>query len=114
MKAFIENGNIFIQDVLIPKDAVTIDVPDNTTIDDLIIDNGVLRLKTEIEKEADRKRKETEEALLLLKESDSQMIRVVEDLVDILLSKKIIDIKDLPDAVNLKINQRKELREKLK
>lgn len=114
MKAFIENGNIFIQDILIPKDAITIDVPNWTTINDLIIDNGTLRLKTEAEKEQDRILQEAEEAKQKLAETDADMIRVIEDVIDVLIAKKIIDFKDLPEVVQEKLNERKSSREKIK
>lgn len=54
-KAWIENNQIYVTvDVIIaPKDAI--DVPDETLPQDLIIDNGVLRLKTEEEKLAELK-----------------------------------------------------------
>ena len=49
-KAWTENGVVFVTtDVSIaPLDAI--DVPDGTSPSDLVIDNGVLRLKTETEK----------------------------------------------------------------
>lgn len=54
-KAWIEGNNIFItmDETIAPKDAIN--VPDNTTPQDLVIDNGQLRLKTEEEKLQDKK-----------------------------------------------------------
>jgi len=42
--------------------------------------------------------------------SDLEMIRVIEDLIDVLTEKSIISINDLPPAVQLKILTRKSLR----
>lgn len=117
MKAFVENNNIFCtnDESLIPKLAeYVITVPDNTTPDDLIFRDNTLRLKTESEKEADRIAREKEEAKMLLAETDIKMIRVIEDVIDIFITKKVINYKDLPETAQEKLNERKLLREKLK
>ena len=44
---------------------------------------------------------------------DKGMIRVVEDLVDILIQKKLIMLTDLPEEVRKKIFARKQVRDKL-
>lgn len=43
--------------------------------------------------------------------SDLAMVRVIEDLIDILLAKSIISINDLPQSVQLKLLARKNLRQ---
>jgi len=42
--------------------------------------------------------------------SDSDMIRVIEDLIDVLINKAVIEKSDLPDVVNAKLARRRELR----
>ena len=42
--------------------------------------------------------------------SDLAMVRVVEDLIDVLIAKSLISINDLPQAVQLKLLKRKNLR----
>ena len=60
-KAWIENEYVFVTtDVSVaPSDAI--DVPDGITPQDLVIDNGVLRLKTEQEKLQDLKQRKLQE-----------------------------------------------------
>lgn len=115
MKAFIYNNNIFctVDESLIPKGTIAIDVPEWVTPLDLIFDGTELRLKTEAEREIDRKLQEAQEAKQKLAETDSQMARVVEDIVSILIAKKVIDESDLPQEVREKMSYRKNLREKL-
>ena len=43
--------------------------------------------------------------------SDLAMVRVIEDLIDILLAKSIITVNDLPQSVQLKLLARKNLRQ---
>jgi hypothetical protein len=43
-------------------------------------------------------------------ESDIELIRVIEDLVDVLIAKSVISINDLPPAVQKKLLKRKSLR----
>jgi hypothetical protein len=45
-----------------------------------------------------------------LKETDNDLIRVIEDIVDVLVAKNLIKIDDLPQAAQEKINYRKGLR----
>jgi hypothetical protein len=42
--------------------------------------------------------------------SDSEMVRVVEDLIDILMEKQVFVFTELPEAVQAKLNARKKLR----
>lgn len=116
MKAFIDNDNIFItsDETIIPQGATTLEVPEGTTPLDLVIDNGQLRFKNEQEKLAEQKEKEKQEALQKLTETDTEMERITEDLIDTLIANKVIDIQELPQVVTDKINERKSLREKLK
>ena len=41
--------------------------------------------------------------------SDSEMVRVVEDLIDILMEKQVFVFTELPEAVQAKLNARKKL-----
>lgn len=43
--------------------------------------------------------------------SDLAMVRVIEDLIDILLAKSLISINDLPQSVQLKLLARKSMRQ---
>jgi len=45
-----------------------------------------------------------------LSSSDSDMVRVVEDLVDLLMEKQVFVFTELPEAVQDKLNRRKKLR----
>ena len=45
-----------------------------------------------------------------LSSSDSEMVRVVEDLVDLLMEKQVFVFTELPEAVQDKLNKRKKLR----
>lgn len=51
------------------------------------------------------------EVLGKLHESDQALIRVVEDLVDTLISQNLIHFTDLPDAAQAKLLQRRTLRQ---
>lgn len=42
--------------------------------------------------------------------SDHEMVRVIEDLIDLLMKKDIFNYTDLPEAVQIKLNDRKKLR----
>jgi hypothetical protein len=42
--------------------------------------------------------------------SDSDMVRVVEDVIDVLIRKGVIETSDLPSAVHSKLARRRELR----
>jgi hypothetical protein len=50
------------------------------------------------------------EVLFKLIESDQSMIRVVEDLVDTLITQNLIHFTDLPDAAQAKLLERRTLR----
>jgi hypothetical protein len=116
MIAFVQNGVIYLEkDMEFVKDYTHIaTVPDNVRTEDLIIDGDKIRLKTEAEKEADRKLQEAQEAKQKFVETDPEMARVIEDIIDVLVAKKVIDYNDLAQEVQDKINERKLLREKLK
>jgi len=43
--------------------------------------------------------------------SDNEMVRVIEDLVDLLMEKQIFVYTELPEAVQAKLNVRKQLRQ---
>ena len=45
-----------------------------------------------------------------IRESDLSLIRVIEDLVDVLIAKSVISINDLPPVVQKKLLKRKSLR----
>lgn len=53
-----------------------------------------------------------EEKIQLLR-SDLQMIRVLEDLIDLLLQKHVVNLTDFPLAVQKKLLERKDLRSAL-
>ena len=42
--------------------------------------------------------------------SDSDMVRVIEDVIEVLIRKRVIDQADLPDPVHAKLARRRELR----
>ena len=57
------------------------------------------------------KRIETrEQARQALTSTDNEMMRVVEDLIDILMERQIFIFTELPEAVQAKLNARKQLR----
>lgn len=58
---------------------------------------------------ADRK-DETSAALDKLAESDQALVRVLEDLIDTLIGKNLIQFTDLPDAAQAKLLERRTLR----
>ncbi|GLQ30673.1 tryptophan synthase subunit beta like protein [Litoribrevibacter albus] len=51
-----------------------------------------------------------DEALKALRESDSELARVAEDLIQVLIEKQVILFTDLPDAVQQKLVSRQKLR----
>ncbi len=53
---------------------------------------------------------EKDKALDALNSTDSEMLRIVEDLIDVLMEKQIFVFTELPEAVQAKINVRKQLR----
>lgn len=54
-----------------------------------------------------------EEALRALRESDSELARIAEDLIQVLIKKQVILFTDLPNAVQQKLLARKKLRSML-
>lgn len=62
----------------------------------------------------DNKERITEKTKQKLAETDESIIRVIEDVIDVLIAKNIIDYQDLPEIVQEKQKERKLLREKLK
>ncbi len=52
----------------------------------------------------------TESALKALSQSDADMVRVVEDLIDLLIEHQVFIFTDLPEPVQKKLNSRKRLR----
>lgn len=48
------------------------------------------------------------------RESDLEMIRVVEDLIDVLIGKGVLRLTDLPDTVQRKLHERRQLRGSLR
>lgn len=55
----------------------------------------------------------TEQAKQALSETDSEMIRVIEDLVDLLISKNVFNFTDLPEVVQAKLGARKQIRQEM-
>ena len=56
---------------------------------------------------------DTDPWMKLLSLSDIGMIRILEDLVDLLIKKNVILFTDLPEEAQAKIRERKEMREKI-
>ena len=54
-----------------------------------------------------------ESSLLQLKQSDLDMIRVLEDLIDVLIKKGVVRITDLPEAAQVKLLGRSKARDAL-
>ena len=48
-----------------------------------------------------------------LEQSDSGLVRVIEDLIDLLIEKKLLTFTELPEKAREKILHRKDVREKL-
>ena len=65
MKAFIENNNIFIttEDNLVPQDAISIDVPEGTQLDEIEWDGNKLKLKDKSQVQQERLEKLRQQAL---------------------------------------------------
>ena len=55
----------------------------------------------------------TDSFKLLLSLSDTSVIRIIEDLVDLLIKKNIILFTELPEQAQLKIRERKTVREEM-
>ncbi|MFZ3183998.1 MAG: tryptophan synthase subunit beta [Pseudomonas sp.] len=58
-------------------------------------------------------REEVHARLAKLKDSDLELVRVLEDLVDVLVSRGVIRYTDLPEAARAKLHERAETRAKL-
>ena len=56
---------------------------------------------------------DTDPWVQLLSLSDMSIIRILEDLIDLLIRKNIIMLTDLPEEAQTKISERKRVREKL-
>lgn len=54
-----------------------------------------------------------EDSLSQLRQSDHEMVRVLEDLIDVLISKGVISITDLPPPAQAKLLQRTRARDTL-
>jgi hypothetical protein len=52
----------------------------------------------------------TDQVKHILTSTDHDMLRVVEDLIDLLMEKQMFTYTELPEAVQLKLNARKQLR----
>ena len=55
----------------------------------------------------------TEQARLALTSTDHEMVRVVEDLIDMLMERQIFIFTELPEPVQAKLNVRKQLRKNM-
>jgi hypothetical protein len=58
-------------------------------------------------------REDVHARLARLKDSDLELVRVIEDLVDVLVSRGVIRYTDLPDAARRKLHDRAETRSQL-
>lgn len=54
-----------------------------------------------------------EDSLLRLQQSDLEMIRVLEDLIQLLIHKGVVRITDLPEAAQAKLSERSRARDAL-
>jgi len=55
----------------------------------------------------------TDSTLLQLRQSDQEMIRVLEDLIQVLMNKGVVRLTDLPEAAQEKLMSRSQAREVL-
>lgn len=60
-----------------------------------------------------RQREIREASLLQLRQSDLEMVRVLEDLIEVLMSKGVISITDLPPIAQAKLTNRAQARRSL-
>jgi hypothetical protein len=58
-------------------------------------------------------REDMHERLSKLKNSDLELVRVLEDLVDVLVNRGVVRYTDLPDAAREKLHERAQVRAKL-
>ena len=54
-----------------------------------------------------------DQAKLILTNTDYEMVRVIEDLVDLLIDKQLFTFTELPEAVQQKLGARKNLRKEM-
>jgi hypothetical protein len=57
--------------------------------------------------------KESHALINLLSLSDSNIIRIIEDLIELLINKNIILFTELPEAAQLKIHERRQIRQRM-
>jgi len=78
-------------------------------------ENNTVSLKTNDEIYTIEKKKSIakNEKIRKLTQSDSKIIRTIEDLIDILVTKEVISLDDFSQAVKKKLSDRKELRAEL-
>lgn len=55
----------------------------------------------------------SDQAKQALSNTDSEMIRVIEDLIDLLISKNVFILTELPEAVQAKLGARKKMRKEM-
>ncbi|MCU6670409.1 tryptophan synthase subunit beta [Enterobacteriaceae bacterium H4N4] len=60
-----------------------------------------------------RQRETREATLTQLRQSDLEMVRVLEDLIEVLMSKGVVSITDLPPAAQAKLTNRAQARRSL-
>jgi hypothetical protein len=60
-----------------------------------------------------RQREIRETSLMQLRQSDLEMVRVLEDLIEVLMSKGVISITDLPEIAQNKLTSRAQARRSL-
>ncbi len=60
-----------------------------------------------------RRTEDTDSWVQLLSMSDVSIIRVLEDLIDLLVKKKVIMLTELPDEAREKISERKRVRQRM-
>ncbi|TBU97398.1 tryptophan synthase subunit beta [Stutzerimonas kirkiae] len=74
--------------------------------------NGKMAAKT-FEIQSWQQQQAIKQSLQHLRQSDLDMIRVLEDLIQVLIGKGVISITDLPEAAQAKLNSRFETRANL-
>ena len=84
-----------------------------TDPDHLEIINGIIQIKDQATLDADAAVAIAKQAAVDLAATDQEMARVGEDLVNVLITKGIIALSDLPQSAQDKIAQRAALRNKL-
>lgn len=74
------------------------------------IDEWLENSDPEIIRFVNKELRDVGEVMQELSHSDAEMIRVIEDLIDILIDKQVLRYNDLPEAVRRKIDARSNLR----